>query len=562
MVRDRQRHDRVGRRQHGLPRASTRPRSGRSSTRARARPGRPTRSAGSSGRTRPRTRRCRSRATPPAGSCASTRSSATSTTPATRATTCASRSDTSRPASGPGSSSTTSRCRSRRAAAAPATSSRRSRSTRAATVYAAWIDDNDSNVYYSSSSGPGRDLEHAGAGELLAVGHERVPLGAGRRARARSRSRGTARTLPASPTASRTGPTIRQGATAVKWWGYVGVITERHHRRRDDRRSSASPRSRCTTARSATRGSAARSRRRPARWPTSSASTSTSRGAMRIVYNDTTSQHHGAAPLRGPPGRRQDGPRRQRQRHCVKNPATDATGDAQWPHYSPTGAGANHAAVRLHRPAGRPAERRHAAGADVARDLASLLPPAGKTSSLWLTRFQALSSGDSGEEAYRIFYVGAESTGGLTPAFFAGSTTCTDTTPAELQGRELPGAAADRGPRLREHARRGRAALRRSGVRSTGALLYNVTALSGGRNAADDLYADVDATHSFDYVLGSNAAARAAEVKLRRGTGCAGPRLVQVGFRLAASHLREPAREHGFLRALRSWLRIAGATRA
>ena len=40
-----------------------------------------------------------------------------------------------------------------------------------------------------------------------------------------------------------------------------------------------------------------------------------------------------------------------------------------------------------------------------------------------------------------------------------------------------------------------------------GPLLYNVTALSGGRNADNDLYADVDATHSFDYVLGSAKAA-------------------------------------------------------
>jgi hypothetical protein len=35
-------------------------------------------------------------------------------------------------------------------------------------------------------------------------------------------------------------------------------------------------------------------------------------------------------------------------------------------------------------------------------------------------------------------------------------------------------------------------------------VLYNVTAISGGRNAANDLYADVDTTRSFDYVLGSN----------------------------------------------------------
>jgi hypothetical protein len=37
-----------------------------------------------------------------------------------------------------------------------------------------------------------------------------------------------------------------------------------------------------------------------------------------------------------------------------------------------------------------------------------------------------------------------------------------------------------------------------------GALLYNVTALAGGRNADNDLYADVDLTRSFDYVLGSS----------------------------------------------------------
>ena len=62
-------------------------------------------------------------------------------------------------------------------------------------------------------------------------------------------------------------------------------------------------------------------------------------------------------------------------------------------------------------------------------NLAGMLPPPGKANAVWLTRFQALSVGDSGEEAYRIFYVGAESAGGQAPQFFAGSTTCTDTTP-------------------------------------------------------------------------------------------------------------------------------------
>jgi uncharacterized repeat protein (TIGR01451 family) len=53
--------------------------------------------------------------------------------------------------------------------------------------------------------------------------------------------------------------------------------------------------------------------------------------------------------------------------------------------------------------------------------LASLAPPPGETSAVWLTRFQALSTGEGGEEAYRIFYLGAESVGGAAPTFFAGS---------------------------------------------------------------------------------------------------------------------------------------------
>jgi hypothetical protein len=36
-----------------------------------------------------------------------------------------------------------------------------------------------------------------------------------------------------------------------------------------------------------------------------------------------------------------------------------------------------------------------------------------------------------------------------------------------------------------------------------GTTLFNVTALTFGRNADADIYADVDATPSFDYVLGS-----------------------------------------------------------
>jgi hypothetical protein len=135
--------------------------------------------------------------------------------------------------------------------------------------------------------------------------------------------------------------------------------------------------------------------------------------------------------------------------------------------------------------------------------LKSLQPPAGKTSSIWLTRFQALSTGDSGEEAYRIFYVGAESTASLTPSFFAGSTTCTNTTPKNCKVLNYPAQQQVTG-HVCGNTLVADVPLSGFGSPVSGPLLYNVTAVSGGRNSADDLYADVDATRSFDYVLGSN----------------------------------------------------------
>src|SRR5436309_11351191 len=63
---------------------------------------------------------------------------------------------------------------------------------------------------------------------------------------------------------------------------------------------------------------------------------------------------------------------------------------------------------------------------------ASLLPPAGSTGRLWLVRWQFLSSGDTGEESYRIFYLGANSTAGQSPVFFAG--TGTSATPTGVMG--------------------------------------------------------------------------------------------------------------------------------
>jgi hypothetical protein len=238
-------------------------------------------------------------------------------------------------------------------------------------------------------------------------------------------------------------------------------------------------------------------------------------GAMRIVYNDTTSQHHGAhlfeaRQIAGPgaSGTAISTP-------APANPMADPTGDAQFPHYSPAGAGANlpqfdFTQLQLSQP-----------DADTLRvtmtlnSLATLAPPAGKASGVWLTRFQALSLGDQGEEAYRIFYVGAESVGGGTPAFFAGSGTsnqgaapgngCMNTTPENCKVVWYPAEVPANGSlditnktisidvKLQGGFGAGRPIM--------GDTLFNVTALSAGRTGASDIYADLDATRSFDYVL-------------------------------------------------------------
>src|SRR2546426_4488698 len=39
----------------------------------------------------------------------------------------------------------------------------------------------------------------------------------------------------------------------------------------------------------------------------------------------------------------------------------------------------------------------------------------------YTTLFRSLTTGDGGEESYRIFYMGANSTAGMTPTFFAGT---------------------------------------------------------------------------------------------------------------------------------------------
>jgi hypothetical protein len=229
-------------------------------------------------------------------------------------------------------------------------------------------------------------------------------------------------------------------------------------------------------------------------------------GAIWFVYNDTTSQHHGAHlyEIRQLKGRTPAGG--SVNRPLPVNPATDALGDAQWPHYSPTGAGANQPqldlqTVGLSQPSAGTLRIRMTVG-----NLGSFAPPPGKTSAVWLTRFQALSVGDHGEESYRIFYVGAQANASTPPTFFAGSTTCTNTDPGNCKLIQYPVQSAATGV-VCGNTISIDVPLSGFGKPIQGTTLYNVTGLTFGRNGTDaDIYADVDAAPSFDYALGSSAA--------------------------------------------------------
>ncbi len=242
-------------------------------------------------------------------------------------------------------------------------------------------------------------------------------------------------------------------------------------------------------------------------------------GRIRIVFNDTTSQHHGAhlfevrqlkgPNLRGGASFNDSAP---------TNPVSDPTGDAQSPHYSPSGAGANLPQydltnVRLSEP-----NANRLRVEMTLNDLSNLAPPSGKTNGFWITRFQAKSIGEGGEEAYRIFYVGAESVNGAAPTYFAGSGVaasedgvpgngCQTNTPENCKivyypaDVEAAGCSANNTIVIDVSLENGFGANRPINDN----LLHNVTAFTGGRLTASDVYADLDASKSFNYTIGGGA---------------------------------------------------------
>ncbi len=377
-------------------------------------------------------------------------------------------------------------------------------------VYAAWVDTADNGVYYSYSTDQGSTWS-------VPAKVNTSPSNTNEFLWAQTGAAGTlalawyGTDAVGQPDSFPSWANDPQGSTSVKWWGYVAVISNAASLapRIAQQRFTEKPMHYGQICNQGIGCSTTGGDRQMADF---FGITYDPSGAIRIVYNDTTNQHNGAAlyEVRQLQGKTPKGG--SVNRAVPNNPMTDATGDAQWPHYSPTGAGPNFSQLdltnlQLSQPSSSTLRVRMTVS-----NLASLAAPPGKTSAVWLTRFQALSLGDFGEESYRIFYVGAESTGGLTPQYFAGSTTCTNSTPQNCKLLEYPRQMAATGKVCGNTIQVDVPVNGGFGVGlPLGSTLYSVTGLTFGRNNDSiELYDDVDATPSFDYAVGGPAVGGAA----------------------------------------------------
>jgi hypothetical protein len=228
-------------------------------------------------------------------------------------------------------------------------------------------------------------------------------------------------------------------------------------------------------------------------------------GSLRIVFNDGTNEFDGAAlhATRQISGATATGVKLSGS--AAKNPVTDVSADAQFPHYAPGGAGPNLpqldlTGLKLSNPTSSTLRVQM-----TVTDASQLVGPATKPIPVWLTRFQALSPRPGGTaNVYRIFYVYMEKRAGVLPSFYAGTASCQGTTPSNCKIFQY------RGEKPVEGKIEGNTITIDVGLNGDfgspvlGKTLYSVTAFTFGRmNNFDDLYADVDATEPFDYTLGS-----------------------------------------------------------
>jgi hypothetical protein len=259
-------------------------------------------------------------------------------------------------------------------------------------------------------------------------------------------------------------------------------------------------------------------------------------GAIQIIFNDVSSQYHGAhlfleRQLTGPTpiGTTLSKP-------TPVSPVFDPTSDAQVPHYSPTGAGANVPQLDFTQVSMTQPNATTLRVSMTLNSLSSLLPPTGKSNAFWITRFQALSRDDTNAtNVYRVFYVGAESVLGAAPIFFAGSPTrdgppigCNQTTPGNCKVVQYPTEITSLTGGVTGSVNGNTICVDLplnafGATRPIGNPLYNVTAFSGGRNnVAADIYTEGDSTRSFDFTLGNISTTPLLSVVSRKVHGTAG----------------------------------------
>jgi hypothetical protein len=372
----------------------------------------------------------------------------------------------------------------------------------AGNVYAAWIDGADSKVYYSYSINQGKTWSlPSKVNADPAVTNEFLWAQAGSKGALALAWYGTqANGQPDDFASWYDNPT---GSTAAKWFGYVSVFSNANTTKPTaaQQRFTEHPMHYgqiCNQGIGCTVSDGDRTMADFFGFSLDHAD------AIQIVFNDTTSQHHGAHLY----AVRQLGPLtlhgKTLNRPTPANPMGDPVTDAQWPHYSPAGAGSNQPQMDLTKVALSQPSSGTLRVRMTLNSLGAHLPPPGKTTAVWLTRFQALSKGDFGEEAYAIFYVGAKSTAGGPILYFAGTGTCTDTTPQNCKVVNYPAEKLATGKVCAGTTIQVDVPFSAFGRPVNGNTLFSVTGLSFGQNADEDIYADVDASHTFDYVRGSN----------------------------------------------------------
>jgi hypothetical protein len=263
----------------------------------------------------------------------------------------------------------------------------------AGNVYAAWVDTADNNVYYSVSTDQGTTW-------TVPVKVNTAPSNTAEFLWAQAGSPGSlalgwyATDAVGQPDSFPNWADDPQGATTVKWWGYAGVITNATTLAPTiaQQRFTEKPMHYGQICNQGIGCTVSGGDRTMADYFAFNFDKS---GALRIVYNDTTSQNHGAHlyEVRQLKGKTTLGT--SVNQPVPANPMKDVAGDAQWPHYSPTGAGPNQPQLDLTNLAvSQPSPSMLRVKMSVA-NLASKLAPPGKTNAVWLTRFQASRSATS-----------------------------------------------------------------------------------------------------------------------------------------------------------------------